>query len=88
MGRKQRHDLSPLRPISIVSVTYGASLAWAVGTLAYCVLFALFVAANGGDVPQWTFRGMAIACLSALTSAILFDLYKHEGESRQTDGNE
>jgi hypothetical protein len=82
MAKKERHDFSPLRPVSIVTVTYGASLVWAAGTVAYCGVLAAFVAANGGDVPPWTFRGMAIGCLSALTSAIMFDLYKHEGESR------
>lgn len=80
MAREKRDDFSLFRPIGIVTVTYGVSLAWAVGTTVYCGLLAIFVAANGGTVPPWTFRGMAIAVLITLTSTIMFALYKHEGE--------
>jgi len=88
MARKEPYDLSPLRPISTVTLTHAASLAWGVGTTAYCGLLAIFVAANDGTVPPWTFRGMAIGVLVTLTSAIMYDLYTHEAERQCEDGSE
>jgi len=83
MAKKNRHDLSPLRPVSTVTVAYSTSLACGIGTVAYCVLLALFVEMNGGTVPPWTFRGTAIGCLLVLTSAIMFDLYAYEVERQR-----
>ena len=88
MARKEPHDLSPLRPVSTVTLTHAASLAWGVGTTGYCIALAIYVAANGGTVPPWSFRGMAIGLLVALTSAIMYDLYRYEDHRRHEDESE